>query len=163
MELWIYMFDNCDPRRCTARRLVDQKYAKRLKHRWELGSKGIYLTPMVDKALSPEDKEIVENGGIRAVDCTWTDESKIPTYANGRALPYLVAANPVNYGKPFRLTTVEALAAALYILGAKEDAEEILSPFKWGKNFIALNLEPLERYSEAEDSAEIVEIQMDYL
>ena len=80
-----------------------------------------------------------------------------------RALPFLLAANPVNFGRPFRLSTVEAFAAALYILGEKEQAALILGKFKWGQTFLELNLEPLERYSEAKDSSEIVQIQGEYM
>ncbi len=157
------MYKGCDPRRCTARKLVDKGHASPLEHPWQLGSDGIYLTPMSEKALSREDRPAVEEGGLRAVDCTWSDESRIPKHQNGRALPYLVAANPVNYGKPFRLTTVEALAAGLYILNNKEQARYILSIFKWGEHFLELNAEPLNRYVEAESSQEVVTIQQDYL
>ncbi len=80
-----------------------------------------------------------------------------------RALPYLLAANPVNWGKPLMLSSVEALAATLYILGEKEQAHSILSKFTWGEQFIVLNQEPLDRYSECETSAEVVEVQADYV
>ena len=80
-----------------------------------------------------------------------------------RALPYLVAANPVNFGKPFKLSTVEALAAALFIIGEPARAEEILGKFSWGHVFLELNREPLSEYASARDSTEVVNIQREYL
>jgi pre-rRNA-processing protein TSR3 len=69
----------------------------------------------------------------------------------------------VNFGKPTKLSTVEALAAALYISGFKEEAAELLSIFKWGHTFLEINRERLERYATAKNSTEVVEIQNDYL
>jgi pre-rRNA-processing protein TSR3 len=54
-------------------------------------------------------------------------------------VPYLVATNPVNYGKPWRLNCVEALAAAFYIVGLDEPAEVLLSKFGWGHAFWKVN------------------------
>jgi pre-rRNA-processing protein TSR3 len=69
----------------------------------------------------------------------------------------------VNYGKPFKLSSLEAFAAALVILGEREQAERILSLFTWGIRFLELNAEPLERYAAARDSTEVVAIQGEYL
>ncbi|MGM0405202.1 MAG: DUF367 family protein [Thermoplasmatota archaeon] len=164
MQLYILDYRECDPKKCTARKLLDNDMAKKILHESDLGKGGIYLTPLTDKAFSPEDKEYCEEGGIRALDCTWTEaEKKLPVYDNSRALPYLVAANPVNYGKPMQLTTVEALSAALYILGEEEQAKEILAKFNWGEQFLKLNKEPLNEYQQAENSKEIVDIQMEFV
>ncbi len=76
-----------------------------------------------------------------------------------RCLPYLIAANPVNYGVPTKLSTVEALAAALYIAGFGEEAERLLSIFKWGPQFFTLNKELLDSYASAKNSSEVVELQ----
>ena len=54
---------------------------------------------------------------------------KLGKAANHRVLPLLLAANPVNYGKPFKMNTAEAMAATLYIAGFKEQAARLLEPF----------------------------------
>ncbi len=54
-------------------------------------------------------------------------------------VPYLMATNPTNYGKPWRLNCVEALAAAFYITGFDEYAEKLLDGFGWGASFYKVN------------------------
>jgi len=80
-----------------------------------------------------------------------------------RCLPYLVAANPVNYGVPTKLSTVEALASALYIANHREEADRLLSIFKWGPNFVELNRQLLESYANARDSSGVVEVQKRFI
>lgn len=82
---------------------------------------------------------------------------------NPRLLPYLVAANPINYGKPCQLSCVEALASSLYICGMKMEAKFYLSKFSWGHSFLKLNDELLEKYSNCKNSKEILEAQKQYL
>ena len=79
-----------------------------------------------------------------------------------RMLPLLLAANPVNWGKPGKLTTAEAMAAVLYLVGYREQAEQILGSFRWGQRFFELNKEPLDAYSEATSSQELVALQFDF-
>ena len=80
-----------------------------------------------------------------------------------RTLPFLVASNPTNYGKPCKLSTAEAIAATFYIVGLKDNAVEIMSQFKWGPHFLKLNNELLEAYSSAKTSAEVVKIQNEFI
>jgi len=165
IPLHLYHADQCDPKKCSGKKLYRFHLANLHDHVGTLPREGLFLDPFAEQALSPEDHA---NHGIVALDCSWEEVEKVfPMLQRKklvhRALPYLVAANAVNFGKPFKLSTVEAFAAALYILGEMEQAELILNKFKWGHSFLELNSEPLERYSKAKNSTEVVKIQGDYM
>jgi pre-rRNA-processing protein TSR3 len=120
------------------------------------------LDPTAEQAISPSDKDAPS---LTVLDCSWEvlDTSVVEKFRNRRALPFLLAANPLHYGRPFQLSSIEAFAAALFILGEREQAQQILSLYTWGCRFLELNAEPLSLYAEARDSAEVVAIQADYL
>ena len=101
----------------------------------------------------------IEDFGLVALDCSWEHAEKVllkHVKGTSRCLPILIAGNPVNFGKATKLTTVEALAAALYISGLKNEAANLLSIFVWGHTFLELNNSTLECYAAAHDSAEII-------
>ena len=62
-------------------------------------------------------------------------------------------------GKPWKLSCVEAFAAAYYICGFKEESELVLEKFKWGPNFLKLNHEMLEAYSSASTAGDVIKAQ----
>ena len=79
-----------------------------------------------------------------------------------RTLPVLLAANPVSWGKPGRLSTAEAIAASLIILGREPQAEKILSRLPYGNEFLSLNRNPLDSYSSSQSTEELVSMQWEY-
>lgn len=162
MQLHVRYEGDDDPEKCTARKLARFDLAEL--HRSDRETPfGIVLNPHAERALSPADRE--RSDRLVALDCSWESagEALFSMAGEHRALPYLVAANPVNFGRPFELTTVEALAAGSIILGERERAEAILSKFRWGHSFLELNEEPLRRYAACADSAEVVTVQGEYL
>ena len=166
MKLIVYNARECDPKKCTAMRLHRFGKIQMVFQPQELPKNAILLDPFAERALSGEDAEIARKQGLVALDCSWKQIeqiSRIRTRMVPRALPYLVAANPTHYGRPTTLSTAEALAAALIILGDKTRAEEILNKFKWGPTFLELNHEPLEAYARAKDSTEIVILQRQFM
>lgn len=112
--------------------------------------------------MSPADHERVEQFGVVALDCSWEHAQKVMgehVRGTSRTLPILIAGNPVNYGKLTKLSTAEAIAAALYITGFKEEAHSMLEIFPWGHTFFELNQTLLDNYVTAKDSTEVVEMQ----
>jgi pre-rRNA-processing protein TSR3 len=127
-----------------------------------LPKRAVVLNPLSKIAFSPADRERIENFGLVALDFSWEHAEKAlfkNVRGTSRCLPYLIAGNPVNFGKPTKLSTVEALAAALYIAGFKEKANQLLSIYTWSHTFMELNEERLEEYAKAEDSTEVVKLQ----
>jgi pre-rRNA-processing protein TSR3 len=149
-----------DPDKCTARKLARFDLVRL--HRSDRATPyGVVLNPHAEQALSPADATET----LVALDCSWESagEKRFSLRGEHRALPFLVAANPVNFGRPLQLTTVEALAAALCLFGEREQAETILSKFRWGETFLELNDEPLRRYADCADSTDVVAVQQEYL
>jgi pre-rRNA-processing protein TSR3 len=167
VRLVIFHANEDDPKKCTARKLHRFGYAALEKTLRKLPYHAVLLNPFAEKSLSREDLPIAQQQGIVALDCSWKTAEQtflsLETTTISRALPFLLAANPVNYGKPFQLSTLEAFAAALYILGEVDDAKKILGIYTWGPRFLELNKEPLEDYRQAKDSAEVVRLMKQYI
>lgn len=162
VKLFVYHLGQDDPKKCTALKLGRFGLVRLLHRVRDIPLGALILDPFSEGAFSPADRQRVEKRGLVAIDCSWVhakDVFRLRMRGSPRCLPFLVAANPVNYGTPTKLSTAEALAAALYISGFREAAESLLSIFKWGPHFIELNQKYLETYSQAKNSSEIVVMQ----
>jgi pre-rRNA-processing protein TSR3 len=162
IKLFALMAREDDPKKCTAAKLVRLKDIREATDIARIPRGAIVLDPEAEKAVSREDLADAERFGILVLDCSWNKLSRFPKVRSGlqhRALPFLLAANPTNFGHPQRLSSAEALAASLYILGDKQGADHLMSRFKWGPTFISINRERLDAYSECEKSAEVVQAQ----
>ncbi|KAL7409793.1 hypothetical protein BDY24DRAFT_428045 [Mrakia frigida] len=141
-------FDHCDPKRCSGKKLSRLSLIKPLR----VGARfrGVVVTPKGGQPVCPDDRDIVLASGLAVVECSWARLDEVPwtkiRSPNERLLPFLIATNPVNYGKPWRLNCVEALAAAFYITGFAAEAELLLSKFSWGHSFWEVNESLITRY-----------------
>ena len=162
VRITIYHAAQDDPKKNTALRLNRRGYARIVSKTRFLPKRAIVLNPFGAIAFSPADRERIEQFGLVALDCSWEQAQKVlggHVRGTSRCLPILIASNPVNFGKLTKLTTAEAIAAALYIAGFKEQSQEMLSIFTWGHTFFELNGMLLDNYVTAKDSGEIVEMQ----
>jgi pre-rRNA-processing protein TSR3 len=154
------MLKQDDPRKCSAAKLVKFGLAKPVTR---TASRTLILNPFSKKTLLKSDKKFVNS--ITGIDCSWnliTSAFKKPFTGISRKLPPLLAGNPINYSKLNKLSTVEALAGAVYILGETDLTHNLLQKFKWGNTFFELNKNLLHDYSKAQSEAEILEICHEY-
>lgn len=160
IRLIAYMGEQCDPKRCTGRKLVRFGLVETRPTLRSIPPRCVLLTPTAEILLSPADAPAAKSRGMAVLDLSWKSGRfpRVPQ-AIPRILPYLVAANPVNYGNPRALSCAEAFAAALFIVGEPEQAREVMSKFKWGETFLELNREPLEEYSTAKNADDVTEAE----
>jgi pre-rRNA-processing protein TSR3 len=159
----VYMMRQDDPFKCTAAKLAKFRIAEPVKF---IRRDAIVLNPFSETLLTKNDAEIA--GSVCAVDCSWERADDVAKHQRvfsagiGRRLPAILAANPTNYAKLGKLSSAEALAGALYILGDKQLAAEIMNKFKWGHTFLELNGELLEDYSNAETQEQMMQTELEY-
>ncbi len=166
VRIAVYNARQCDPKKCTALKLEHHGLVRGVTQVRFLPKRAVVLNPFSETAFSPADRDRIENFGLAALDCSWEKAERfLSTHVRGtsRCLPVLIAGNPVNFGKPTKLSTLEALVAALFIAGFREQASELLAMYKWGHTFLELNREILETYAGAKDSADVVELQKQFI
>jgi len=166
IKLFVYHANEDDPKKCSAKKMAKFGFVKLETNIRKLPKDCILLNPFAKKSISKEDLSTAKRHGILAVDCSWKNAESSFDFLikknRSRALPFVLAANPVNYGKALKLSTLEAFAAALYILGQKDRARELVKLYKWGSHFLELNKEPLEDYRRAKTSKEVIEAMKQY-
>lgn len=166
VKIIVYHARQCDPKKCTALKLKRHGLIYLVHRIKALPKRAVFLNPLSKVAFSPADRARIQKFGMVALDFSWEHAEKTllkTVRGTSRCLPFLIAGNPVNFGAPTKLSTAEALAAALYIAGFKDDAYRLLSIFKWGHTFFEINQEWLESYAKAKDSKTVIELQNQFI
>jgi pre-rRNA-processing protein TSR3 len=143
------------PKACTGRRLLHRGLVRPVRRVTGLHPPPVVLDPHAPLPLSRADRSTARRGGVLAVDCSWNrlaQRGGLPNAANDRGrvarrLPLLIAANPHHYGRLAELNTVEALSAALYVLGQRAEAARLLNGFRGADGFLTINRERLDLYA----------------
>ncbi len=165
-RIYVVELGEDDPSKCTARKMIKKGLACR---RRSPPPRSLTLDPYVETPVTRLDRPIVEAHGVTVIDASWNKLSpmrytRVVRRARvRRRLPLLIAANPPHYGLAYRLSSIEAVAATLYITGFREQAQKILSIYKWGMTFLTLNAELLEAYASAETPLDILSIEAELL
>ena len=160
MKINLLMFYQDDPKKCTAAKLIKFGLAKKIT---KSQSKTALLHPFAQKTLFNHEKSSFNS--ITGIDCSWAlaeDVFQKNFVGAARKLQPLLAGNPVNYSKINKLTTVEAIAGAAFILGEEELSQKLLEKFNWGHTFLELNENLLHDYQKVKSEDQVNEIIREY-
>ncbi|HZW57755.1 MAG TPA: DUF367 family protein [Nitrososphaerales archaeon] len=154
-----------DPAKCTSAKMRRMGLARPMSIR-SIPKGALVLNPAAEDTLSKADRQSALSFGIVVIDCSWAKAqdlfARLQFRGHQRRLPALLAGNPTNYSKIGALSSLEAVAASLYILGFSNVAKKLLSIYKWGGTFLTLNQEPLDEYSRAESAQQVTKIERSY-
>lgn len=165
-QVVLFEYKHNDPKRDTGMKLARQGLVRSMRPGDPF--KGIVLSAEGRSVLSPKDAALISSAGIAVVNCSWNRLNEITNVPGGnisrhRKLPFVVAANPINYGKAFKLSSAEALAAGLAIAGFEEEAIKLTEKFSWHTEFWKLNGYLIAEYNACGSSAEVIAAQEKYL
>jgi rRNA small subunit aminocarboxypropyltransferase len=162
MNVFVIDYGQDDPAKCTAKKMAHMGLATEVTRKFHASNTTIVLNPFAGQLLTPLDAGCKS---ILAIDCSWNLAEEVFFRKIGgkhRQLPALLAANPTNYSRLGILSSVEAVAATLFILGEEEDARSFLNIYKWGPTFETLNHDPLQEYARAGSETEVEEIEKSF-
>ncbi|MCY0868737.1 MAG: DUF367 family protein [Desulfurococcus sp.] len=164
VRVYIASYREDDPLKNTALRMARRGYAKLVDPR-RFKEKTLVLNPFSSIYLGSWHRQTMLEHGILVVDASWRTLTPLK-FTGFRGLhvklPPLLPGNPVNYGKPCTLSSLEAVAASLYITGFTEDYVKLLGLYKWMETFHELNKELLDAYSKAGSPGELESIILEY-
>ncbi len=164
VKLYMIDFKECDPKKCSGRKLENFGLLKSINHKGRF--KGITLSAGGTQVVSKEDLGIIREHGLCVLDCSWNKikELQVKTkLEHERLLPFMVAVNPINFGAPYKLSCAEALAATLFICELWDQGEALMEKFKWGPGFLKLNNELFERYALCNTVEDMQKAEREYL
>ena len=159
----VYMAED-DPRKNTSLKMIRHGLAFRV-HPRRVKGRPLVLDPYSGEYLGPWNRGVIEKHGLLVYDCSWKKLARHRTvHVRGlhRKLPPLLPGNPINYARLCMLSSIEAVAATLYITGYHDLYGKLLGLYKWMNTFHALNEELLREYSRAENPEALRRIIRDF-
>lgn len=168
IKLYVLRLKEDSPRASTALKLIKLGLAHKLYRPERISSKLIVLDPFAEETISKDDLGIGIKG-IVVVDRSWnrllSSGGRLMRYSAKlrRRLPFFIAANPINYMQAQKLSSAEALAAAMIVLGCEDRAKDIMSKFKWGGSFFTINRQIIEAYLSAKSREELLHIEREMM